>query len=237
MVPTLNPVLIQPPEMTLTAAVCLGVLASLNVCAVVRLPALAAYVAGMGGGRRHSLVLTALFTLGLMGGTLLLGLTATPMGDGAHRALQVNKCLFWMLGLCLTAAGLLLSGLINPQLVPGKLRTAAERLVKVDLPGALLLGLVLGLLQTPACPTCRVELLTVVEAAAVKGFFLHGLVLLFGFTAGQSLTALGVGILTGLLRPSLLACLRTRMCSVEPRSQLLTGNMLVVLGIYFVIVG
>ena len=44
-------------------------------------------------------------------------------------------------------------------------------------------------------------------------------------------------MMVGLLKPNLVGWLRTRMCSLEPRMQLLTGNMLVVLGIYFVIVG
>jgi hypothetical protein len=65
----------------------------------------------------------------------------------------------------------------------------------------------------------------------------HGLLLLTGFAAGQSLVVLGVGTLTGLLKPGLIGWLRTRRCSIEPQMQLLTGNMLVVLGIYFVMVG
>jgi hypothetical protein len=237
MVSTLDLALIQPPETTLAAAVWIGVLASSHVCAVIRLPILVAYVAGTGVSRRHSLILTGLFTLGLVGGTLLLGLMATPVVDGIHKALQVNKCLFWTLGLCLIAAGVLISGLVNLQLLPEKWRRIAERLTSADLPGALLLGVVLGLLQTQACPTCRAQLLMVVDGAAVGGSSFYGLVLLVGFAGGQSLAALGVGTLIGLLRPGLLTGLRKRMCSLEARMQLLTGNMLVVLGIYFVIVG
>lgn len=229
--------MIQPSEMTLALGVWLGVLASLNACAVIRLPILIAYVAGMGGSRRHALILTALFTLGLAGGTLLLGLMATPLADGGYKALQVSKCLFWILGLCLVVAGLLISGLVNLQLVPEKWRGIITRLVRADLPGALLLGLVLGLLQTPACPTCRAELLMVVNGAAVGGSSLYGFALLVGFAAGQSLAVLGIGALTGLLRPSLLAWLRRWMCSLEPRMQLLIGNMLIVIGIYFGVVG
>ena len=220
--------------MTLAVSVWMGVLASASVCAVVRLPILVAYVAAAGTTRRHAAILTVLFALGLAGGTVLLGLTATPTDDGVHKTLQVSKGLFWILGLCLAGAGVLISGLVNLQLVPPKWRGVAERLVRTDWPGALLLGLVLGLLQTPACPTCRAELLVVVEGAAVSPY---GLLLLLAFTAAPSLTALIVGMLIGLLRPCLLAWLRRWMCSIEPRMQLLIGNMLVVIGIYFVVVG
>lgn len=237
MISNLDPLSIQSPGMTLAAAVWIGVFASLNVCAVVRLPVLAAYVAGAGASRRHALILTVLFTLGLAGGTVLLGLTETPMADGVHRTFQVSKYLFWILGLCLIAVGVLILGLIGPQLVPEKWRRIGEPLVRVNLLGSLLLGIAFGLLQAPACPTCRAELLAVLEAEPVGGFSLYGLLLLVGFVVGQSFVTLGVGTLTGLLKPRLLVWLRTRMCSIEQRMQLLTGNMLIVLGIYFVIVG
>ena len=236
MVFTLDPLSIPPSEMTVALAVWVGVLSSLNICATVRLPVLAAYVAGIGTSRKHAALLAGLVTIGVAGGTWLLGQAAIPTVDGVHKTLQVNKYAFWALGLCLVATGVLISGLVNPQLVPEKWRRVGRQLAQANVPGALLLGLVLGLLQTPACPTCRAQLLAVVEAVP-NASSPDGLTLLVGFAAGQSLIALGVGILAGLLKPNLFAWLRTRMCSLEPRMQLLTGNMLVVLGIYFVLVG
>jgi hypothetical protein len=237
MISILDPASIQPPEMTLVAAVWMGALTSVHVCAVARLPILAAYIMGAGVPRRHALMLTVLFALGLAAATVLVGLTAIPMAGGVHRAFQVNKCLFWILGSCLVVVGVLISGLINLHLVPEKWRSVAERLVRTDGLGALLLGIALGLLQIPACPTCRAELLRVVESAAVGSLFSCNLILLVGFTAGQSCVVLSLGALISVLRPSLLTWLRMRMCSIEPRMQLLIGNMLVVLGIYFVVVG
>jgi cytochrome c biogenesis protein CcdA len=236
MVPTLDSISVPPSEMTLAVAIWMGVLASFNICAVVRLPVLAAYVAGAGTSRKHALFLAGLLALGLAGGTWLLGLTAAPVADGVHKTLQVSKSSFWILGLGLIATGVLISGLVNPQLVPETWRRVGQRLAQANVPGALLLGLVLGLLQTPACPTCRAQLLAVVEAAP-RGLSLSAPLLLVGFAAGQGLVALGIGMMVGLLKPKLLAWLRTRMCSIEQRVQLLTGNMLVVLGVYFVIVG
>jgi hypothetical protein len=61
--------------------------------------------------------------------------------------------------------------------------------------------------------------------------------LLAGFAAGQSAIVLCVGVLMSVVRPDLLMWLRVRMCSAEQRAQLLAGNMLMVLGLYFVIVG
>jgi cytochrome c biogenesis protein CcdA len=237
MVSVLDSLPIQPSEMTLAVAGWMGILASLHACAVVRLPILAAYMAGTGASRQRALLLAAFLAAGLVGGTIFLGMTAMPLADGVHRTLQVSKYLFWVLGACLIAVGVPLSGLIDPQLVPERCRKVWERMVKTDALGALLLGLVMGLLQTPACPTCRAELLAVVGAVPVQGSSGYSLVLLVGFAAGQSLIAWCVAALAGLLRPSLLAWLRTRMCSAELRARFLAGNMLVVLGIYFIIVG
>jgi cytochrome c biogenesis protein CcdA len=231
MVPTPDSLSIPPGEMTLTVAMWMGVLATFNVCAVVRLPVLAAYVAGAGTSRRHAMILAVLLALGLGGGIWLLGRTAAPAADGVHEVLQVNKHSFWILGSCLIAIGVLVSGLINLPLVPETWRRLGQRLAPTTVPGALLLGLVLGLLQTPACPTCRAQLLAVVETPIPSG------PILLGFAAAQSLVVLGLGLLVALLKPRLFLWLRTRMCSLEQRLQLLSGNMLVVLGIYFIIVG
>jgi len=223
--------------MTLAIAGWMGILASLHVCAVVRLTILAAYMAGTGASRKRALLVAMLLVAGLIGGTVVLGMMATPLADGVHQTLQVSKYLFWMLGACLIAVGVLLSGLIDPQLMPGRCRKIWGHVVKANALGALLLGAVLGLLQTSACPTCRTDLLAVVGATPVPGSSSSNLVLLVAFAAGQSLIAWCVATLVGLLRPDLLAWLRTRMCSAEPRARFLAGNMLVVLGIYFVIVG
>ena len=231
MVPTPDSLSIQPGEMTLTVVLWMGMLAAFNICAAVRLPVVDAYVAGAGTSRKHALVLAVLLALGLAGGTWLLGLTAAPADDSVHKTLQVNKYSFWILGACLIAIGVLVSGLINLPFVPETWRRIGQRLAPTTVPGALLLGLVLGLLQTPACPTCRAQLLAVVEAPIQSG------PVLLGFAVAQSLVALGLGVLVALLKPTLFLWLRTQMCSLEQRLQLLTGNMLVVLGIYFIIVG
>ncbi len=237
MVSILDSLSIPSSEMTPLVAVWLGVLASFNICAAVRLPVLAAYVAGAGTSRKRAVILAGLFALGLAGGTWLLGQAAAPMADGVHKSLQVNKTSFWILGFSLIATGVLISGLLNSPLAPEKWRRVGQWLAQTSVPGALLLGLVFGLLQTPACPTCQAQLLAVVDAAPSQSLSLSGSSLLVDFAAGQGLAALGVGLMVALLKPTLFAWLRTQMCSLEQWMQLLIGNMLVVLGIYFVIVG
>ncbi len=234
MIPNLQELAVRPGNVTLLAAVTAGTAVSLSLCAIVRLPIVLAYVAGAARSKRHGVILSILFASGLIVGTVLLGMTAGSAADGLRAILSVNRYLFWGLGAALFLAGVLLSGLINPHLLPERWQQVAQRLGKTGLPGAFLLGGAFGLLQTSACPDCGTAIQTLADAA--RGSVSDGFVLFAAFGAGQGVVLLAVGVLTSLVMPNLLLMLRTRMCSVEQRIQLLVGNMLMVLGVYFVIV-
>ncbi len=222
--------------MTLLNVFVAGTAASLSLCAVVRLPIVLAYVAGAANSKRHGIVLSVLFAAGLIVGTTLLGLTAGPPDEGLRAMLGLNKALFWLLGAGLFVSGVLLSGVINPHLLPAKWQKATQRLARTGSMGALLLGCAFGLLQTPACPNCGTAIQALVQVAGGSSLF-EGTLLFAGFAAGQGLTMLAVGVLTSLMMPELLRRLRTKMCSIEQRIQLLAGNVLMILGLYFIIVG
>ncbi|HON90490.1 MAG: hypothetical protein KBI32_00100 [Phycisphaerae bacterium] len=236
MISTFQPVSGQAVEMTLGAAFVAGTAASLGLCAVVRLPIITAYIAGAADSKRHGVLLSFLFVLGLIFGTGLLGLTASLHDEGLRLILSWNQFLFSLLGVGLIITGLLLSGLIHPHLLPARWQQTMMKLAKTGSPGAFLLGCAFGVLQTPACPHCGSAFQTLIDVAA-SGSSLHGLFLFLFFAGGQGITLLAVGVLTSLLMPDLLRWLRTRMCSIEPRIQWLSGNVLMILGIYFIIVG
>lgn len=233
--PALQELSVQSGDVTLSAVFMAGTAVSVSLCAIVRLPIVLAYVAGAAGSKRHGVVLSVLFTLGLIAGTIVLGMTATPADEGLNQILHMNKCLFWVLGIGLFITGVLLSGLINPHLLPARWQQMARGLGKAGTPVAFLLGSAFGLLQTPACPNCGTAIRALMEAAAGSPQ-LNGLTLFAGFAAGQGLMMLAVGVLTSLAMPDLLLNLRGRMCSIGQRVQLLSGNVLMVLGIYFVII-
>lgn len=224
------------PDVTVLAAFIAGTTASLGLCAVIRLPIVVAYVAGVAGSKRQGVFLSGLFALGLVVGTGSLGLIAGASGEGPRSLLSWNRYLFWCLGVGLFVTGVFLSRLINPHLLPVRWQKAAGRLAWAGLPGAFLLGCAFGLLQTPACPHCGAAVQTFVEIVCSSSLC-YGLLLFTFFATGQGITMLAVGALTSLVMPDLLRWLRTRMCSIEPRIQLLAGNVLMILGIHFIIVG
>lgn len=234
MVPTLEELMTRLADNPLLVVLWAGATASVSRCAALQLPIILAYVAGMSTSKKHGLLLSLLFALGLSAGIVLLGTTAAVADDGVHRVLLPDRVLFWGLGLALLVIGVLISGLIGPQILPRRLQNITVYLRKTSSLGALLLGGAFGLLQTPGCPSCGPALLALLETAPVES---HGLVPLMSFAAGQSLMALSVGALTSLIGRDLMILLRAQMCSLEQRAQLLAGNILIVFGIYFVIIG
>ena len=84
---------VQSGNVTLLTVLAAGVAVSLSLCAIVRLPIVLAYVTGAAHSKRHGVLLSILFALGLIAGTVLLGMLwkrATPQGGFTMRGFQVN---------------------------------------------------------------------------------------------------------------------------------------------------
>lgn len=216
----------------------IGAAASLTSCTAVRLPVVMGYVAGAGNSKPRALVLTALFTLGLVFTYVLLGSIVAFTGGVIHKVIQINKYVFWVLGGMLFVAGLLVSGLIGVRILPKGCRWIAEGLSTATFAGALLSGGLFGLLVMPACPSCGAGLLVLAGVVVAKQMsWSYSLAVFASFALGQSFPVLAIGVLTSLLKPDLVRRLRRRMCSIEQQVQLVAGNVLMVVGIYFIVVG
>jgi cytochrome c biogenesis protein CcdA len=227
----------ESPFWALTLVFWIGAVASLSSCTVIRLPVVLGYVAGSGDSRRRSLLLTCLFAAGLVVSYMLIGATAAFAGGVVHGLLHTSKFLFWTLGTGLFIVGVLVSGLVGAGRLPQRWQHIGERLGKARPAGAIVLGLLLGLVMMPACPLCGAGLLVLATLVVAKNLSLYGLALFFSFALGQSVPLLAVGVLATLVKPDLVKRIRTRLCSAEQRVQLLAGNLLMVAGIYFVVVG
>ncbi len=227
----------QSAETVAGGAFWAGIAGSLSFYGLVRLPVVATYVAGAGRSRKHGVILCVLLVLGFIASTVFLGSAVVSTADGVHEVLHVNGAVFQVLGIGLFVVGILISGLISPQLFPEKWRRTVGWLGRASLPGAFLLGGALGLLQTWAGPHGGAGLPGLMEAVTARSASQSGSVLLMGFAAGQSVVLLAAGFLTALSKPGLFMRLRMWMCSLEQRIQLLAGNLLMVLGLYLVIVG
>jgi cytochrome c biogenesis protein CcdA len=215
----------------------IGAIASVSSCTLVRLPVVMGCVAGPGTSKKHGIFLTVLFSLGLVISFVVLGSITAFTGGVIHKVLAANKYIFWVLGIVLFGAGVWISGLMSLRSLPDQWQGIENRLRKRGAVGTFLLGIVFGLLETPACPCCGAGLLVLAGVVVAKDLSFFGLLLFASFALGQSVPVLAVGVLTGLVKSDLVRRVRTHVCSIEQRIQLITGNVLMVLGVYLIIVG
>jgi cytochrome c biogenesis protein CcdA len=215
----------------------IGTIASLSSCTVVRLPVVMGCVAGPGTSKKHGILLTLLFSLGLVISFVVLGSITAFTGGVIHKVLAVNKYIFWVLGIVLFGVGVWISGLLSLRSLPDQWQVIENRLRKRGAVGTFLLGIVFGLLETPACPCCGAGILVLAGVVVAKDLSFFGLLLFASFALGQSVPVLAVGVLTGLVKSDVVRRMRTHVCSIEQRIQLITGNVLMVLGVYLIIVG
>jgi len=234
---TVDRVITESPAWALLVVFSIGALASLSSCTVIRLPVVMGCVAGSGTSKKRGLILTGLFSLGLILSYIVLGSITAFMGEWIQKVLVLNKYVFWFLGLVLFVVGIWVSGLLSLRSLPDQCKAIAGRLRKGGLLGTFLLGILFGLLETPACPCCGGGLLVLAGVVVAKNLSFYGLLVFASFALGQSVPVLAVGVLTGLVKPDLIRRMRTRMCSIEQRIQLIAGNVLMVLGIYLIVVG
>jgi len=234
---TLERLLSESPGTALCVVFWIGAVASLSWCTAIGLPIVAAYVAGFGESKKRMLLLTVLFLSGSVAGYILLGVEVASTGGPPQTILHANKLVFWVLGALLFLAGVAASGMISSRLLPERWQRIGNRLARIDVAGAFVLGALFGLLMMPACPACGAGMVTLARLAAVKSLSPYGVAVFTSYALGQGLPILAIGVLTTLLKPDLTHRLRTRMCSIEQKTQLLCGNVLMILGIYFVAVG
>jgi thiol:disulfide interchange protein DsbD len=233
---TLGKLLTESPVLALVVIFWIGAVASISSCTAIRLPIVLGYVAASGGSRKRSLLLTASFLAGLVVSYVLIGAAAAFVGGVVRQLLQTSKVIFWVSGILLFIVGALVSGLISPSLLPGRWRSVAGHLERARTAGAVVFGLLFGLLTMPACPLCGAGLIMLAGIVAAKSLSWYGLAMFASFALGQGLPVVAIGVLTTMVRPGVINRLRTSLCSVEQHIQLLCGNLLMVLGIYYIVV-
>ncbi len=237
MLETLEKSLIESPVSALFVIFWIGAVTSLSSCTAIRLPIVLGYIGATVHSRKRSLLLTVLFFLGLVVSYVLIGAAAASVAGMVQRLLNTSKEIFWVSGALLFVAGALISGLIGPGLLPGRCRRIGVWLDRTRGLGAFAFGLIFGLLTMPACPLCGAGLIVLAGIVADKGLSSYGLAMFASFALGQALPVVALGVLTTIVGPGLVNWVRTRLCSAEQHAQLFCGNLLMVLGIYFIVVG
>ena len=199
-----------------------GVLTASNPCVLVMIPLAMAYVGGYGDARswRYNLSLSLFFVAGLGITFTLLGLIAAFMGS-----LLGDVGSFWryaVAGVCLVM-GLHLLGVFNFELpLPSRFKTQKKGIV-----GALLLGLLFGLVSTP-CATPVLAVLLVCIAS--KGIYAYGALLLFVYALGQGFLVIVAGTSIGMAK-GLLESRRLQQAGGWLRKA--AGVLIILIGLFY----
>ena len=171
-----------------------GVLTSLGPCNLSMVPVIIGYVSGQAEvTRRRGFWLSVSFTLGTALTFVLLGIIAATIG--AIVGTQ-SKVLHWAVALVCFAIGLTLLGAIKPNF-DFLARYQPTRWVKTGLLGALMLGLVIGLVGSQ----CGTPVLVAILGVAMgKGKLAYGASLLFVYALGRGVPIVAAGTFTGVVK-------------------------------------
>lgn len=171
-----------------------GLVTSIGPCNLAMIPLVIGYVGGSRSlPRRRAFTLSLAFAVGLAVTFMLLGVAAALVGGlvGATTAWWY----YLVAGVCFVI-GLNMLGVINLQ-PPPWLGGVRERIALKGLPGALLLGLVSGLVASQCATPVLAAILSYVM---VKGALLYGAALLFVYAMGRGAPVVLAGTFTGALK-------------------------------------
>ncbi len=221
---TFNPELLRATSLLGYLLVFLGgVITSIGPCNVAMIPLVVAFVGGSKDlSRGRSFVLSTTFVVGISITYVLLGVTAAIVGGliGGTSPLWY----YLIAGVCI-AIGLHMLGVLSLP-VPTWFAGLREKIAMKGLPGALLLGLVSGLVASQCATPVLAAIITYVLAS--QSALLYGAVLLFIYALGRGVPVVLAGTFTGVLKQ--LRSLGQWSHAIERAS----GFVMLEVGLYFV---
>lgn len=237
MILTIQKFLIESPGLAIFVVFWAGALASLSSCTLIRIPIVVGLVAGASDSRKKSLCVTFSFVTGIIVSYTVLGLLLGFIGTLASGLLQVSKYIFCALGIVMLCIGISVSGLIKSKKhasgchINSGLNNKLKGISNGGYFGAFLFGITFAFLEMPACPCCGSVLFVIAGLVVIKNSFFYSIVIFFSFALGQSFPILLIGSSTGLVKN-----LSPRLKKFEGYIKLISGNILIVMGIYFLII-
>jgi cytochrome c biogenesis protein CcdA len=168
-----------------------GVIATASPCILASIPLVIGFVGGYAGGNKKQAFFYSLtFVVGLAVVMSVLGALASLMGTMFG---QVGTYWYFVVAVILMVMGLQLSGMINLKLGGASQKFLPQR---TGLIGALILGMLFGLVLSPCASPVLAVILTL---AAVKGEVAYGSTLLFAYALGQGTLIILAGTFTGVI--------------------------------------
>ncbi|MGA2094028.1 MAG: cytochrome c biogenesis protein CcdA [Sedimentisphaerales bacterium] len=212
-----------------------GALASLSSCTIVRVPVALGFIAGAAESKKKALLVTVLFVSGLIVTYTVFGLFLGVVGRLAYTIIQCNKYIFYLIGFLLFVSGLFISGLVKIRHLPHILQFR-ENFSHITLIGVFVFGTLFALLEMPTCPTCGGILLMLASLVVTHDLGHYSILIFVSFALGQSFPVLAVALSASLVKTDIIMFLASRIQRIEDHINFVAGNILMTLGIYYLVV-
>ncbi len=235
MVSSTQKLIAEAPLLVIFAVFWLGALASVSSCIIVRVPVALGFIAGAAESRKRALLVTVLFVSGLVIAYAIFGLFLGIVGQLASTIIQSNKYIFYLLGYLLFVFGLFIAGLIRIKRLPRMLQFR-ESFRHVTLLGAFTFGTIFALIAMPTSACCGGILLMLATLVVTHNLEPYAVLIFLSFAVGQSLPVLAVAIFSSLFKTDIIMFLESKIRRVEDHIDFIAGNMLMALGIYYLII-
>ena len=168
-----------------------GVIATASPCILASVPLVIGFVGGYAGGdKKQAFIYSLTFVVGLALVMSSLGAIASLMGTMFG---DVGSYLYFVVAIILMAMGLQMAGVLNFNLGGDTQKYLPQR---TGLLGALILGMLFGLVLSPCASPVLAVILTL---AAVQGHVAYGSTLLFAYALGQGTLIILAGTFTGVI--------------------------------------
>jgi len=172
-----------------------GIVTSIGPCNVAMIPLIIGFVGGSGQlSRSRSLALSLTFVVGLAITFMLLGVVASLVGGLMG---GTSRVWYYVVAAICVLIGLSMLGVFRLPEVPGAARLR-ERVQLRGVPGALVLGLVSGLVASQCATPVLAAILTYVMSQ--DGALAYGAALLFVYALGRGVPIVLAGTFTGALK-------------------------------------
>lgn len=197
-----------------------GVVTSIGPCNVAMIPLLIGFVAGKKEVTRgQGFAISVAFTTGLAITFTGLGVFAALVGG----LFGPNRLWYYVVAGVCVIIGLHLLGIFQVP-IPGFFERQRERMHHRGLIGALLLGLISGLVSSQCATPVLVAILTLVMA---KGAIIYGATLLFVYALGRGVPIILAGTFAGVVKAL------PMFARWGERLQQASGAVIVLVGLYF----
>jgi len=196
-----------------------GVVATASPCILASIPLVIGFVGGYAGGsKKQAFIYSLTFVVGLAVVMSALGAMAALMGTMFG---QMGAFCYLVVAAVLMVMGLQLAGVIHLKL------GASQKYLpqRTGLWGALVLGMLFGLVLSPCASPVLAVILTL---AAVQGHVAYGSSLLFAYALGQGTLVILAGTFTGMIE----SYLQSRGAKVGTKLQQVAGGLIFFAGAY-----